>query len=61
MEASLHFKRREINPYKEYFVQYAYLCFVSPANPKKSKNETRENSEGVLVGRRSLRKENFPF
>ena len=27
MEASIHFKRREANPYKEYIVQYAYLFF----------------------------------
>ena len=40
MEMSIHFKRREANPYKEYIVQYAYLFFVSPADPKKGKNET---------------------
>ena len=43
MEVSLHFKRRETNPYKEYFVQYAYLFFVSPVDLREGKNETREN------------------
>ena len=40
METIIHFKRWEANPYKEYFVQYAYLFYVSLADPKKGKNET---------------------
>ena len=41
MEMTIHFKRLEADPpYKEYFVQYAYLFYVSSADPKKGKNET---------------------
>ena len=53
-------KGGETNPYKEYFVQYAYLFFFSPVDPKEGKNETQENSKGVLMGRRDPRKENSP-
>ena len=40
METTIHFKRGEVNPYKEYIVQHAHIFFASPANPKKGKNET---------------------
>ena len=57
---TIHFSMYKKESIVQSFVQYANLFFASPSDPKEGKNETGENSKGVLVGRRGSRKENSP-